>query len=183
MFRDAARSLLAEPRAPDPPARVWRDWALVAALVPVAVLEGVLKEDMVWRVASVVVALALLPTLLWRRTHPLAAVVVAFGLLTVAHVASLAVGADWRGLDTTVFVVLLIYSLLRWASGRHAVIGLAVFSIPVLLGGLDAPASNVVGGGLFMLAVAAVGVAVRYQSNARSRGMDQVKLLEREQLA
>ena len=64
MLRDAARSLLAEPRAPDPPARVWRDWALVGALVPVAVLEGVLREDLVWRVASVVVALALLPTLL-----------------------------------------------------------------------------------------------------------------------
>lgn len=184
MLRDAARSLLAEPRAPDPPARVWRDWALVAALIPVVVLEGVLREDLVWRVASVVVALALLPTLLWRRTHPLAAVVVAFGLLAVVHVASLAAGVDWMGLDTTVFfVVLLIYSLLRWASGRHAVIGLAVFSIPVLLSGLDAPASNVVGGGLFVLAVAAVGVAVRYQSNARSRGMDQVKLLEREQLA
>jgi signal transduction histidine kinase len=185
MLRDAARSLLAEPRAPDPPARVWRDWALVGALVPVAVLEGVLREDLVWRVASVVVALALLPTLLWRRTHPLATVVAAFGLLAVVHAASLATGVDWVGVDTTAFVVivLLIYSLLRWASGRHAVIGLAVFSILVLLGGRDAPASTVVQGGLFMLAVAAVGVAVRYQSNARSRGMDQVKLLEREQLA
>lgn len=185
MLRDAARSLLAEPRAPDPPARVWRDWALVGALVPVVVLEGVLREDLVWRVASVVVALALLPTLLWRRTHPLAAVVAAFGLLAVVDAASLAAGVDWMGLDTTAFVVvvLLIYSLLRWASGRHAVIGLAVFSILVLLSGRDAPASNVVQGGLFMLAVAAVGVAVRYQSNARSRGMDQVKLLEREQLA
>ena len=185
MLRDAARSLLAEPRAPDPPARVWRDWALVGALVPVAVLEGVLREDLVWRVASVVVALALLPTLLWRRTHPLAAVVAAFGLLAVVDAASLAAGVDWMGLDTTGFVVvvLLIYSLLRWASGRHAVIGLAVFSILVLLSGRDAPASNVVPGVLFMLAVAAVGVAVRYQSNARSRGMDEVKLLEREQLA
>lgn len=185
MLRDAARSLLAEPRAPDPPARVWRDWALVGALVPVAVLEGVLREDLVWRVASVVVALALLPTLLWRRTHPLATVVAAFGLLAVVHAASLATGVDWVGVDTTAFVVivLLIYSLLRWASGRHAVIGLVVFSILVLLGGRDAPASTVVQGGLFMLAVAAVGVAVRYQSNARSRGMDQVKLLEREQLA
>ena len=185
MFRDAARSLLAEPRVPDPPARVWRDWALVGALIPVVVLEGVLREDLVWRVASVVVALALLPTLLWRRTHPLAAVVAAFGLLAVVDAASLAAGVDWMGLDTTVFVVvvLLIYSLFRWGSGRHAVIGLAVFSILVLLSGRDAPASNVVQGGLFMLAVAAVGVAVRYQSNARSRGMDQVKLLEREQLA
>jgi signal transduction histidine kinase len=183
MLRDAARSLWAEPRAPDPPARVWRDWALVGALVPVAVLEGVLREDLVWRVASVVVALALLPTLLWRRTHPLAAVVAAFGLLTVVDVASLAAGVDWMGLDTNVFVILLVYALFRWGSGREAAVGLAFVSIPVVLSADEVPASNVVEGGLFVLAVAAVGVAVRYQSKARSRGMDQVKLLEREQLA
>jgi len=191
MFRDAARSLLAEPRVPDPTVRVWRDWALVVALVPVAVLEGVLREDLVWRVASVAVALALLPTLLWRRTHPLAAVVVAFGLLTVIHAVSLAVGVDW-GLDTNIFVVLLVYSLFRWGSGREAAIGLVVLSVPVLLSGLNplihesaegVPASNLVGGGLFVLMVAAVGVGVRYQGKARASGMDQVKLLEREQLA
>ena len=183
MLRDAARSLWAEPRAPDPPSRVWRDWALVGALVPVAVLEGVLREDLVWRVASVVVALALLPTLLWRRTHPLAAVVAAFGLLTVVDVASLAAGVDWMGLDTNVFVILLVYALFRWGSGREAAVGLAFVSIPVVLSADEVPASNVVEGGLFVLAVAAVGVAVRYQNKARSRGMDQVKLLEREQLA
>jgi signal transduction histidine kinase len=38
-------------------------------------------------------------------------------------------------------------------------------------------------GGLFLLLVAAVGASVRYQDKARTRGMDQVKLLEREQLA
>ena len=193
MLRDAARSLWAEPRVPDPPSRVWRDWALVAALVPVVLLEGALRDDLVWRVASVAVALALLPTLLWRRTHPLAAVVVAFGLLTVVDVVSLAVGAEWRGLDTNVFVVLLIYSLFRWGSGRDALIGLAVFAVPLLLSGYDAvihpqaadaiPVSNVVVGGVFVLAVAAVGVAVRNQDKARTRGMDQVKHLEREQLA
>ncbi len=184
MLRDAARSLWHEPRVPDPPVRVWRDWALVVALIPVVVLEGVLREDLVWRVASVVVALALLPTLLWRRTHPLAAFVAAFGLVTVVDVASLAAGVYWMGLETTVFVVLLIYSLLRWASGRHAVIGLAVLSIPVLLSAFDPiPIGDVIAGGLFVLAVAAVGVAVRYQNKARSRGMDQVRLLEREQLA
>ncbi len=38
-MRNAVRSLWAEPRVPDPPTRVWRDWALVAVLVPLAVLE------------------------------------------------------------------------------------------------------------------------------------------------
>jgi len=182
----------AEPRAPDPPVRVWRDWALVTALIPVAVLEGFLRDHLVWPAASVAVAIALLPTLLWRRTHPLGSVVVAFGLLTVVDLASLAVGVNLSGLDTNVFVILLVYSLFRWGSGRDVAIGLAVLSVPLLLSGFypqihaqadEMPASNVVVGGLFELAVAAVGASVRYQDKARARGMDKVRLLEREQLA
>jgi signal transduction histidine kinase len=190
VLRDAARSLWAEPRVPDAPGRVWRDWALVSALVPVVVLEGAFREDLVWRAPSMAVALALLPTLLWRRTHPLQSVAAAFGLIAVVMVASLILGDDWRGLDATVFVILLVYALFRWGSGRDAVIGLAIVSIPVLLSALDAqmhpdeiPLSEVAEGALFVLLVAAVGASVRYADKARRRGMDQMKLLEREQLA
>ena len=190
MLRDAARSLWAEPRVPDAPGRVWRDWALVSALVPVVVLEGAVREDLVWRALSMAVALALLPTLLWRRTHPLQSVAAAFGLVAVVQVASLILGDDWRGLDATVFVILLVYALFRWGSGRDAVIGLAILSIPLLLSAFDAqmhsdeiPLSEVAEGALFVLLVAAVGASVRYADKARRRGMDQVKLLEREQLA
>jgi signal transduction histidine kinase len=171
---------------------VWRDWALVIGLVPIAVLEGVLADELVWRVASVVIALVLVPVLLWRRAHPLASVLVAFGLITTVEVASLVVGVDWRGLDTYVFVILLVYALFRWGSGREAALGLAFVSIPVVLSAIDAQihsqadevsVGDVVIGGLFVLLVAAVGVAVRYQDKEHHRGLDQVKLLEREQLA
>jgi signal transduction histidine kinase len=184
--------LWAEPRVPDAPGRVWRDWALVSALVPVVVLEGAFREDLVWRALSMAVALALLPTLLWRRTHPLQSVAAAFGLLAVVEVASLILGDDWRGLDATVFVILLVYALFRWGSGRDAVIGLAILSIPLLLSAFDAQMhsdadeillSEVAEGALFVLLVAAVGASVRYADKARRRGMDQMKLLEREQLA
>jgi signal transduction histidine kinase len=191
VLRDAARSLWAEPRVPDAPGRVWRDWALVSALVPVVVLEGAFREDLVWRALSVAVALALLPTLLWRRTHPLQSVAAAFGLVAVVQVASLLLGDDWRGLDANVFVILLVYALFRWGSGRDAVIGLAIVSIPVLLHAFEAllhsddelVVTEVAEGALFVLLVAAVGASVRYADKARRRGMDQVKLLEREQLA
>jgi signal transduction histidine kinase len=182
--------LWAEPRVPDAPARVWRDWALVSALVPVVVLEGAFREDLVWRALSMAVALALLPTLLWRRTHPLQSVAAAFGLIAVVQVASLILGDDWRGLDATVFVIVLVYALFRWGSGRDAVIGLAILSIPILLSAFDAqmhsdeiPLSEVAEGALFVLVVAAVGASVRYADKAHRRGMDQMKLLEREQLA
>ena len=59
MVRDTVRSLWAEPRAPDPPPRVWRDWVLVAALVPTALLEGVLRDDVVWRPVAVLLGVAL----------------------------------------------------------------------------------------------------------------------------
>jgi signal transduction histidine kinase len=190
MLRDAARSLWAEPRAPDAPRRVWWDWALVAVLVPVVVLEGAFREDLVWRALSVAVALALLATLLWRRTHPLQSVAVAFGLVAVVQLASFVLGDDWRGLDATVFVILLVYALFRWASGRDVVIGLAILSVPLLLSAFDAlvhpdeiPLSEVAQGVVFLFLVAAVGASVRYADKARRRGMDQVKLLEREQLA
>ena len=191
MLRDAARSLWAEPRVPDAPGPVWRDWVLVSALVPVVLLEGVFRENLVWRVPSVVVALAPLPTLPWRRTHQLHSIAAAFGLVTVVEVASLLLVDDWRGLDSTVFVILLVYALLRWGSGRDAVIGLAIVSIPVLLIAVEAQTSDaaevtlggVAQGAVFVLLVAAVGASVRYADTARRRGMDQMKLLEREQLA
>ena len=192
MLRDAARSLWAEPPAPDAPRRGWRDWALVSVLVPVVVLEGAFREDLVWRALSVAVALALLPTLLWRRTHPLPSVAAAFGLVAVVQVASLVLGYDWQGLDATVFVILLVYALFRWGSGRDAVIGLVIVSVPVLLSavaaqmpsaGDEVSLSEVAEGALFVLLVAAVGTSVRYADKARRRGMDEMKLLEREQLA
>jgi signal transduction histidine kinase len=151
--------------------------------VPLVVLEGVFRDDLVWRALSVAVALALLPTLLWRRTHPLPSVATAFGLLAVVMVASLVLGADWRGLDANVFVILLVYALFRWGSGRDAAIGLAIVSIPVLLNAFEIPLTEVAQSALFVLLVAAVGASVRYADNARRRGMDQMKLLERAQLA
>ena len=86
-MRNAVRSLWAEPRVPDPPTRVWRDWALVAVLVPTAVLEGILRDEVVWRPVALVLALGLVFPLLWRRTHPLAAVAVAFGAVIAVDVA------------------------------------------------------------------------------------------------
>lgn len=182
---DPVRRLWAEPRVPNPPPPQWWDWALVAVLVPVAVLEGVLRDDLVWPVTSVVLVVALLPTLLWRRTHPLATAMVAFGTIAITEAASLTMGVDWEGLGTAVFVLLLPYALLRWGSGREVVVGLGVVLVPVVLSTYDATTStgDVIGGALFMLSIAAVGAAVRYQDAARLRGMDQIKLLEREQLA
>ena len=185
MVRNAVRSVLAEPRAPNPPARVWLDWVLVAVLVPTAVLEGILRDDVVWRPVALVLALGLVFPLLWRRTSPLAAVAAAFGALMVVAIAAL-FGADGSvGLDTTAFVVLFFYSLFRWGSGREAVIGTAIILVTAAL----AVAADYTGlvdavlGMMFLLFPAALGASVRFRATARLRETEQIKLREREQLA
>jgi signal transduction histidine kinase len=187
MVSNAVRSIWDEPRAPQPPARVWRDWVLVAVLVATAILEASFRQDVIWRPVALVLAVALVFPLLWRRTHPLAAVAVTFGTLIAVAVAAAALfGADGPvGLDTMVYVLLFPYALFRWGSGREAVIGLGILLVAYVLGiasdytGLvDAALASVVA-----LFPAALGAAVRYQTTARLRALDQVKLREREQLA
>ena len=179
-MRNAVRSLWAEPRVPNPPTRVWRDWALVAVLVPLAVLEVILREDLVWRPVALVLGAAPVFTLLWRRTHPLVVVAVAFGAQTLADVATL-FGADESAvLYTTAYVLLLPYSLFRWGSGRDAAIGLAMILVGLFISDTGLDLVFAIG---FFLFSAALGAAIRYQASSRLREMDQVKLREREQLA
>ena len=85
MATNALRSLWAEPRPTNAPDRGPRDWALVAALVGWSLVEAVsgrswvLRQDLAPRPLLLLATLAVLGPLLWRRTHPLVAVVVSFG--------------------------------------------------------------------------------------------------------
>ncbi len=150
-----------------------------------AVLEGTLRDDLVWRPVALLLGAGLAFTLLWRRSHPLAVVVIAFGAVIVLSVAQLIGTGGTVGLDTMVYVVLLPYSLLRWGSGRDAGIGLLIVMVALVLG-LTADYTGVVdsvAGSVFLLFPAVLGASVRYWSAAQVRERDQVKLREREQLA
>ena len=68
-------------------------------------------------------------------------------------------------------------------SGREAGIGLAIMLFAASLGAFDEGIADVVGGFLILLFFMALGASVRYQENSRLRGMEQIKLREREQLA
>src|SRR3954452_22896381 len=97
------RSVLDEPSPAGAPARVWRDWVLVGGFTLAVALEVLLRPDLPWRWYAGAVALAVLPTLLLRRTRPLLAVAVAFG---ACGLAPLATGRD-LGLNAFVFVLFL----------------------------------------------------------------------------
>ncbi|WP_169947410.1 sensor histidine kinase [Microbispora sp. H11081] len=176
------RSLWYEPRPPDPPSRVWRDWALVGVLAPLAVLEGVLRPDLPMRPFAVAVAVGLLPTLLWRRTRPLDMLVICFAVTSLVPI--LVAGATLDAY-TLAYVLILPYALVRWGSGREIVTGLAIMLAGACLSVLadHAAPADAVGPFAVMLAITSLGGALRYRAGARMRELDQVRLLMREQLA
>ena len=184
VVRDLARSLWNEPRAPNPPPPQWWDWVLVAALLPVAVVETIVRDDLVWWPASIAMVLVVAPALLWRRAHPLPVAAAAFGTCIAVDVAAGVTGVTWEGLYVHGFMVLLIYALFRWGSGREAVIGVLFPLTAIAVGVSDGePVGDIVGGVLMVLFVSALGAAFRYRSSERLRGRDQARLREREQLA
>jgi len=161
---------------------------LVALVVSVVIIEGAFRPDLGWRPLVTAVAVALAFTLPWRRAHPMAVIVVAFGTLAVIDGAAAMMGVGPVGLDAQVYVLLLAYSLLRWGAGREAGAGLAAMLATYTLN-IVVITSEVTGFGeaiaalAFLLFPAALGASVRFRANSRFREIDQVKLREREQLA
>jgi signal transduction histidine kinase len=179
--RDLLRAVWREPRAPDPPRRRRRDWALVGVLVVVLLVEGLTRQDVPHRAIWLPLGVGLLLTLLWRRDRPLLAVAIAF---TTSTATSFALGGEQSGLITMVAMVGLPYALVRWASGREAVIGVVLLlPVVVLVTATGAELTDVVGGLTVLTASMALGLAFRYRARARARELDRVALLERERLA
>ncbi|OKH98923.1 two-component sensor histidine kinase [Streptomyces sp. CB02923] len=185
MLTNALSSLWAEPRATDAPERVSRDWVLVGVLMVTALLEGVLRDDVAWRPFATIVAVGIAPVLLWRRTHPLACVVVAFGTATALGLANLLGGAQSVGLNTMTYILVFVYALVRWDSGREIVIGMAVVAVAAVFGMVtDYTGPTELFGGLAVLAAAAAGgAAFRYRAESRRRAVDQIRSQERVGLA
>jgi signal transduction histidine kinase len=163
-----------------------RDWVLVAVIDGLAVLETVLRPDIPWRPLGLLVALAASCTLLWRRTHPLAMVALAFGVAIVTGLAAIA-GHTVGPVDlyTMVFILLLPYSLFRWGSGREAVVGSAIMLVSYGVGIArdNTLLSDAIIGFVLLMLPAVLGASVRFWTASRTRTLDQVRLREREQLA
>ena len=178
------RSVLAEPRAPDPPARGWQDWVLVGALLITAVAESIFRPDLPWRPLATVVALAVIPVLLWRRTHPLLATAIGFGGALVLLLPTLFHDVPEVGLDSMFGVIVLPYALYRWGSGREALIGTVIVAVPASLGlATTDNRGDLIGGTTVLVAAFALGAAMRYRAVAHGREVQQVRTLERGELA
>src|SRR3954465_8468431 len=190
MATSALRSLWAEPRPTNAPDRGPRDWALVAALVGWSVVEVVLRRaawtsaDLAPRPLLLLYTLAVVGPLLWRRTHPLVAVAVSFGTLTIVDIVRILTGSGAL-LSSISATLILAYALFRWGSGREAASGLGVILLWLPITTVADPTSlwaTVAGYGFFLFA-AALGAAIRFRAKIRIRDIDQAKAREREQLA
>jgi signal transduction histidine kinase len=191
MATNALRSLWAEPRPTNAPDRGPRDWALVAVFMCWSLVEVVLRQamwtdrDLAPRPLLLLYVLAVLGPLLWRRTHPLLAVAVSFGTLTILDSVRILTGSQGAPLSSNSAALILAYALFRWGSGREAAIGLGVILVwlPITHVADHMSLWARVAGYAFFLFAAALGAAVRYRTKIRIRDIDQAKAREREQLA
>jgi signal transduction histidine kinase len=158
---------------------------LVAVVLPVAALEALLRVEPAWRAVALVLAVVPVLALLWRRSHPLAAVAVAYVAHAASHDLPIVGGDNADGLYATVIVLVFPYALLRWGSGREAAFGIAIVlaTHALMWAHHSTSVAELVFGGAVLLLPAALGAAVRYRGVSRVREIDQVKLREREQLA
>ncbi len=173
------------PAVESPPPPRWRDWLLAGAIAATAIAEGVLREDLTWRPAAVMVGLALACATLWRRSRPLAMVGLGFGAIFAVDVARVAAGKEPLTLITGASVLVMVYALFRWGTTRQAAAGAAVVLVEWLVSVTTDfhGATDAVFGLALLLLTGAVGTAVRYQRIVRAQQLDRVRFHEREILA
>ena len=185
MLRAVLSAVRAEPRVEPATGRPWWDLALVVVLIPASVVEVVVRDDLAWPLFSLALSTVCVLMLLWRRTQPLVAVVVAYGAQTAIGLVPDLAGRDNGVPNTTACVLLLLWSLGRWASGPSVVAGTAFVLVAHLVREpfYEASVASIVVGAGFLLLPVVLGVAVRLAITSRQRQEGQVRLREREQLA
>ena len=179
------RSLWAEPRPPDIPPVSRLDRVLIVGLEAAVLLEGFIRPGLAWRPLVTVLAAAAVAALLWHRTRPLLAVLVGFGAAGVLALVEMTAHTGELGLYSMMVVLILLYELVRWGSGREIVVGLSFVAAVVVLGmfAASAGAAEVLGGTAFLLLFVALAAVFRYRAALWQRGQLEVRNQERLALA
>ncbi len=182
---DVGRSLWHEPRPDHAPPIGRLDQLLAGVFALAAVVEGVVRPDLTWRPLMVVLALALVPALLWRRSFPLVATLVGWGVAGLLSVLQLTTRSEDLGLLAMMGVLILLYALVRWGSGREIAGGTAYVAVVVTLGMYAAAAgwADVFGGSVLLLLVVALAVVFRYRADLWHRQQREIRNQERVALA
>ncbi|MFI5625245.1 sensor histidine kinase [Nocardioides sp. NPDC051685] len=179
------RSIWHEPRPGDAPPVGRLDWLLVGVFAAAAVVEGIVRPGLVWRPLVTVLALALVPALLWRRDRPLIAALIGWGVAGLLSVLQVAVHSDDLGLYSMMADLILLYSLARWGSGREMVAGAAFVTVVVALGMYASSAgwADLFGGSVLLLLIVALAAVFRYRADLWHRQRREIRNQERVALA
>ena len=179
------RSLWREPRAADPPPVSRVDWLLVGGFAAAALIEGFARPGLAGQPFVTMLAMALMPVLLWRRSHPLQTCLIGFGVAGLLSLIQIASHTTDLGLSSMMVILILLYSLARWGSGREIVLGMPCVAAVVALGmyATSARMAEVVGGSLFLLLFVAFAAVFRYRADLWRRQAREVRNEERLALA
>ncbi|MFI6098124.1 sensor histidine kinase [Lentzea sp. NPDC051213] len=179
------RSIWREPRPADAPPIGRLDWLLVGVVAAAALVEGIVRPGLAWQPLVTVLALALVPALLWRRGRPLMAALIGWGVAGLLSVLQLTAHAGDLGLYATMAVLILLYSLVRWGSGREMVLGTAFVAVVVALGmyASSAGLADVFGGCVLLLLFVALAAVFRYRADLWHRQQREIRNQERVALA
>jgi signal transduction histidine kinase len=161
------------------------DWLLVGVFAAAALVEGIFRPDLTWRPLVTVLTLGLAPALLWRRGRPLMAALVGWGLAALLSVLQLTAHAGDLGLYSTVAVLILLYSLARWGSGREMAVGAAFVTVVVVLGmyASSTGPADVFGGSVLLLLIVTLAAVFRYRADLWQRQQREIRNQERVALA
>lgn len=179
------RSIWREPRPADAPPVGRLDWLLVGVFAAAALVEGIVLPGLPWQPFVTVLALALTPALLWRRGRPLVAALAGWGITGLLSVLQLTAHAGDLGLYSMTAVLILLYSLVRWGSGREIVLGTAFVTVVVALGMYASAAglADVFGGTVLLLLFVALAAVFRYRADLWRRQQREIRNQERVALA
>jgi signal transduction histidine kinase len=179
------RSIWRESRPADAPPIGRLDWLLVSAFAAATLVEGIVRPGLALRALVTVLAMTLVPALLWRRDYPLVAALVGWGVAGLLSVLQLVADAGDLGLYSTMAVLILLYSLVRWGSGREIVLGTAFVAVVAALGMYAASAggADVFGGSVLLLLFVALATSFRYRADLSYRQQLEIRNQERLSLA
>lgn len=179
------RSIWQEPRPADARPIGRPDWLLAGAFAAAALIEGLVRPGLTGRPLLTVLTLMLTPAVLWRRIRPLPAALAGWGVAGLLSVLQLTTHARDVGPYSLMVVLILLYSLVRWGSGRELVLGTAFVAVVVALGMYAAAAApaDVLGGSALVLLFVALAAVFRYRADLWRRQQREIRNQERVALA
>lgn len=179
------RPLWHEPRPADAPPVGRRDWLLVGVFAVAVAVESIVRPGLAWRPLVALLGLALVPALLWRRGRPLVAALIGWSVAGLLSILQLTTHSGDLGLYSMMAILILLYSLVRWGSGREIVAGTVFVAVVVTLGmyASSAGGADIFGGSVLVLLIVALAAVFRYRADLWQRQRREIRNQERVALA